>query len=319
MKTRDNVLRLLDAADGNFISGSEIALRLHISRNAVWKTIALLKDEGYIIESDHISGYRLSLYNTKLFSFQFERFCKGYKVIFLDSVDSTNTYLKHLAECGEGENTVVIARTQTAGKGRLGRNFLSSEGGLYMSLLLRPDMPLNESLQITVAAASAVCKTLNTLYNVDTKIKWVNDIFKNGKKICGILTEGAVCAESGKLNYCVLGVGINVSKPKGDFDDSIKDIATTLFDENKVSSYEYAKIANEFLCNFKEYYSNIKKREYIKYYRENFYLKDKTVTFIKDGQTHVARVVALGDNAELILSENGKEINLSAGEVSVKV
>ena len=145
-------------------------------------------------------------------------------------LDSTNQYLKELAKEGAKAGTVIIANKQSAGRGRLGRSFFSPEGtGIYMSILLRPEMELQKSVRITSMAAVAVARAIERVSGIEAKIKWVNDIFLNGKKVCGILTESGINAITGTLEYAVLGIGINVGTIQ--FPEELKDIATSICNE----------------------------------------------------------------------------------------
>ena len=156
-----------------------------------------------------------------------------FDIIVEESVESTNDYVKKRANNGEKEGLVVIANEQTKGKGRLGRTFYSpSDTGIYMSLLIRPDKSPEKSLIITSAAAISVCKAIRTVAGVKASIKWVNDIVIDNKKVCGILTEGKVDADNNKLDYAVVGIGINITYPKEGFPEDIADIATSLKDNH---------------------------------------------------------------------------------------
>lgn len=316
MKLCDLILEILDTRN-DFVSGQELAEVLSVSRNAVWKAIKQLQLDGFLIESSKTKGYRLSPDNSRLFVSQIKRFANCSEVILLDEIDSTNNYAKALADGGANENTLIITRRQTAGKGRLGRTFFSEEGGLYMSLILKPQIDLKESLQITVAAAAAAARAIEKVCDIKTQIKWVNDIYVSSKKVCGILTEGAISAEDARLQYAVLGIGINVAKPKGNFDKSIKNIAASLFPDETVCSKIYARLIGEFLSYFYKYYADLSKREYIPFYRSHSLLDGKKITYQKENKAHTAKVLGIGDNAELIIEEKGERLLLSAGEVTI--
>ncbi len=234
--------------------------------------------------------------------------------IVLDAVDSTNTYAKALCFKDANEGDCVFALSQSGGRGRLGRSFFSYEGGIYMSLILKPTLLADAALFITTAAAVAVSEAIETVCGIKTQIKWVNDIYIEDKKVCGILTEGAI--REGKLSHAVLGIGINLGAPDK-FPEDISSIATSILD-GKDSFELKAKLTGETVKNFFEIYKNPSSKEYMNRYRERSYLTGKAVEFIKDGITHSAQVLHIDDNAGLVLLEAGKEITLSAGEVSVK-
>ena len=243
---------------------------------------------------------------------------KGGDVVVFKTVDSTNNIAKQLALNGANEGTVIISECQTDGKGRLGRSFFSPEGGIYMSVILRPDKSLDASLMITVAAAVAACRSFEK--NTDKKcfIKWVNDIYISNKKVCGILTVGSFGADTKSLDYAVMGIGINLSLPKQGFPEEIKDKAGSLFGTNFVSEEKKISVICDFLNEFINIYSSTDKKDLINEYRKKSFLNGKTIEYNKDGITHIATVKGIDNNAGLILNENGNEYTINAGEVQIK-
>ena len=310
---KDEILK--EISKGKTVSGGALASRLGVSRNAVWKEVNALRREGYFI-SGLTGGYVLGAQNTRLCA---EQLCAtvSKKIIFKDKTGSTNEDLKAIAEKGADEFTVLVARSQSGGKGRLGRSFYSYEGGLYFSVLLRPEASAETCLRITTAAASAMAEAIGRVSHLQAKIKWVNDIYIKNKKVCGILTEGVFDAENGVIKYAVLGVGVNVGAPRQGFPDDISDKAGALFDTPTPPSLAYCALLKEFLSIFSGYYKNIDGMTYIKDYRSRSLLDGKTVTYEKDGKKHTAQVLGIGDNAELIVSENGKKRFLVCGEVTI--
>lgn len=304
---------LAEIAKGTLVSGGLLASKLGVSRTAVWKAVNALRAEGYYIIGRG-DGYVLAPANTRLCGEQL-RAAIGENVFFYEETDSTNNDIKRLAETGD-EFTVAAARSQTGGKGRLGRRFVSPEGGLYFSVLLKPDHPAEVCLKITTAAAVAAARAIEKICMKPAQIKWVNDIYIKDKKVCGILTEGVFDAESGRLKYAVLGVGINVSPPKGGFSAEIADKAGSLF-EGAAPSLAYCALLGEFLSLFKEYYADIERMPHIEEYRRRSYLDGKKITYKKDGKTRAAVVVGVGENAELIVKEKGKNAALASGEVEI--
>ncbi|MBR4761319.1 MAG: biotin--[Clostridia bacterium] len=259
-------------------------------------------------------GYVLAPTNTRLCGEQL-RGAVGENLFFFEETDSTNNDIKRLAEAGD-EFAVATARVQTGGRGRLGRSFLSPEGGLYFSVLLKPKHPAEVCLKITTAAAVAAARAIEKVCMKPAQIKWVNDIYIKDKKVCGILTEGVFDAESGQLKYAVLGVGINVSPPKGGFSAEIADKAGSLFD-GAAPSLAYCALLSEFLNLFKQYYADIESMPHIEEYRRRSYLDGRKITYRKDGKTHSAEVAGVGENAELIVKEKGKTVALTSGEVEI--
>ena len=296
---KNDILR--EICKGDVVSGGLLASKLGVSRTAVWKAVNALRAEGYFI-SGLGGGYVLSPKNTRLCSEQLKHDIKGANLVFKEKTVSTNEDVKQLAELGDGEFTVVLARSQTGGKGRMGRSFYSGDGGLYFSVLLRPGFSADTCLKITTAAAVAMAKAIEDISQKQTKIKWVNDIFIKGKKVCGILTEG----------------GVNVAAPKDGFPSEIAETADSLFEAYEVSSLVYSALLNSFLEDFKGYYENIESMPHIEEYRKRSFLNGKTVTYERAGKTHTGVVCGIGDNAELIVKEKSKEISLLSGEVRVK-
>lgn len=233
-----------------------------------------------------------------------------------DEVDSTNRVARKLATDGAPEGTAVIAARQTAGRGRLGRTFFSPEGGIYMSVVLRPQISAADTLFITVAAASAAAEALKELGGRETAIKWVNDIYIHGKKVCGILTEGGM-SRADALDFAVLGIGINLSDPKSGFPDDLP-LAGSVFGKAQVSEETKAQIIARFANKFFEYYKNLGKKEFISVYKKKSFLTGKTVTFERDGALHTACVLGIDDNAALLVDCNGKTLALSSGDVQIK-
>lgn len=213
---KDDVLRALEAARGERISGGQLAARLGVSRTAVWKAVDSLRAEGLTIESVQGGGYRLpaeddSLTAAGVTALLGESAVIGRDLLVLEEVDSTNTRIKREYAAERPDGFTLIAHRQTAGRGRLGRSFASPDSdGLYLSVLLRPDLPVERLNFITIAAAAAVCRAIEETAGFTPGIKWVNDILKDGRKLCGILTEASIEGETGAVAYAVLGIGVNL-------------------------------------------------------------------------------------------------------------
>lgn len=226
---KDKILEILRQNSGSFVSGQDISVKLGITRAGVWKYIKKLQSEGYMIESVSKNGYKLIKCADTLTFEEIKDNLKteiiGQKLIHYNVVDSTNIKAKELAENGEDEGTIVVSESQTSGKGRKGRKWLSNdEKGICMSLILRPDIDLLSVPVITKIGCAAVGNAI-AKYTNNVKIKWPNDVFIGGKKVCGILTESS--GEIDKVNYVILGIGINVNQDKSDFSE-LADIATSI-------------------------------------------------------------------------------------------
>ncbi len=228
MVTKD-VLRTLLAAE-DYVSGHALAQALGVSRNAVWKAVTALREEGCTIEAGTNRGYRLVALPQGLHAATVQALCHtaqlGKTITVLPCTTSTNALLREWAATGAVGGTVVATGHQTAGRGRRGRYFDSAEGGLYVSILLRPQNWKGDAGLITSCAAVAVARAIERVCAVEVQIKWVNDLFVNGKKLCGILTEAGLDMETGELTHAVLGIGVNTARR--DFSADLQEIATSL-------------------------------------------------------------------------------------------
>ena len=217
----DALLQKLTEQGDNYISGAELARWLGVSRTMVWKGIEQLRAEGYGIESVTNRGYRLLPEHDVLSAREIalRLTTPGLRLRVYPSVTSTNTILKNMAAAGEPEGAVAVAGEQTAGRGRMGRSFYSPPGtGLYLSILLRPGIPAEETTPVTACAAVAVAESIEELSGEPAQIKWVNDVYVRGKKVCGILTEASIDCETRIADYLVVGIGVNTApSPPGIF------------------------------------------------------------------------------------------------------
>ncbi|TFE30033.1 biotin--[acetyl-CoA-carboxylase] ligase [Cohnella luojiensis] len=228
---KENLLHLLEAEAGEYVSGEEISRKLNVSRTAVWKQVRKLEAEGYHIEAVPRLGYRLQGKPSRLSVHELlpklntKRF--GRQLHLLDVVPSTQDEMRRLAEQGAPEGTLVIAEQQTNGRGRMGRSWVSPAGkGIWMSLLLRPPVPLPLTPQLTLLAAVALSRAIIREVPVTIGIKWPNDLLVNGKKISGILLESA--AEDERLRYVVVGMGISVNLDAEDYPEDLLTKAVSL-------------------------------------------------------------------------------------------
>jgi len=234
------------------------------------------------------------------------------------ALESTNVTLKKMALDGAVEGSVVIADAQTSGRGRFYRKFYSPENGIYMSILLRPDSAGFDATPITTAAAVAVAKAAENLSGKKTKIKWVNDVLINGKKICGILTEGAFDPESRKPQYVIVGIGINAFMPTGGFDEEIKDIAGAVFD--RIDAENKSRLIAETINIFMEYYKNLSSKEFLEEYRLRSAVIGKNIIVFKNCSQFNATAIDIDDSCRLLVEyEDGRREYLSSGEISIKL
>ncbi|MBQ8513841.1 MAG: biotin--[Ruminococcus sp.] len=242
-----------------------------------------------------------------------------YTVQYLDEIDSTNTYCKKLAREGAPGGTVIIAAHQTGGRGRLGRRFCSPRGtGLYASVLLRPEWDTETLQLVTACAAAAAARAVDSLCGVHTQIKWVNDLFLGGRKLCGILTEAGF-TPAGGIDYVVVGIGINLRDTRGAFPEELHAIVTSI-EEETGCILTPEQMAKALLCELDKALSALPDRGFLEEYRERSVLLGKDVTVQAGGAVYIARAVEIDDRAGLVVERpDGSRQTLTSGEVSVRL
>ncbi len=227
---KDRILNMLRSSKTGYLSGEELARKTGISRTMVWKHIKSLEREGFGIEAVPSQGYRILSTPDILRQSDIKTGLKtkviGKEIHLLSEVVSTNTLAMEMAAKGAPEGTVVIAETQTGGKGRLGRKWISPKGNLYLSVILRPDIPLRKAPLITLTGAVAVALAIRKKCSAEAFIKWPNDIFIGGRKVSGLLTE--MSAEQDRVRHIVLGIGVDVNMDPGELPAEVRPLATTL-------------------------------------------------------------------------------------------
>lgn len=233
----------------------------------------------------------------------------GTTVVTYDITDSTNTRAIELAKTIDG-NILVAAEAQTNGKGRQGKSFYSpAKSGVYFSIVVRPKGELTDVVFVTSAVAVAVAKTIEEMTDLDPKIKWVNDIYVNGKKVCGILVQSIV--KSGKVNGLCIGIGVNISTTE--FPDDVGARAGSLGEEIDRNIF-VAKVTEKMIA----FAADIENRAYLDYYRKKSCVIGREIKYYENNIEHFATAIGIDDNANLIVSENGETKNLSSGEITVK-
>ncbi len=322
MKIAEKVLELLEGEETP-LSGEEMAAKLGVTRNSIWKAVEKLRAAGYEIDASTNRGYSLASESNVLSAANIRRRLTGpARFVAIDvkeTVSSTNTVVKELAERGGAEGMVVIAEQQSAGKGRLGRSFYSPKGtGLYMSVLLRPKFSAEESLSITTAAAVAVAGAVEAVTGKEAMIKWVNDVYLDGYKICGILTEASIDFETRGLHYAVLGIGVNIKEPEGGFAGDLKEIAGALYRQEPPPGTRTA-LAAEILNRFFGFYNSLAERPFLPEYRERSLLTGMEISFLRGTETQTGTVLGVDQEARLLVRlPNGEETAFSAGEVNIQ-
>jgi len=325
MTTKQKILTLLESNRTRNISGESIAKHLDISRNAVWKNINELKKVGYEIEAVSNKGYRisdacdiLSVEGIRLFLSN-KNTTDNIKVH--TTLDSTNTTAKEAAIAGGKHGTVVIADYLSNAKGRYGRKFFTLPGhGIYMSIILHPDkfkfLNCTPTL-ITSYTALSVCEAIESITDKSPQIKWVNDVFIDSKKICGILTEAVTDFESGNMQWVVVGIGINFITPKAGFPEEIQNIAGSVFSHNRPTvtrNQLTAEVINRML-NFENY---IDSKTLISEYKKRLMMLGKRVNVTHSNETFGAVAIDVDENGGLIVERvHGERIVLNSGEVSL--
>ena len=319
---RDNISEVLKE-NGGFLSGTYIASRLGVTRAAVWKAIRLLKKDGYLIESSPAKGYRLQQ-SPDLCISDLRRIIPpssgiGHEILFFESVSSTNTVAMEMAAQGCAEGTIVMAETQTAGKGRLGRSWISPAGkNLYMSIVLRPAMSPRDATALTLLSAVACASAIRSSSSVAVTIKWPNDIIVGNLKLGGILTE--IKADIDRITHAVVGIGINVNLTIADMSDRIKAIATSVIDQTGEPSSR-TELAGEVIKEFDKWYGLLmtKGKQVI---IDEWLALSSTIgkhVLVSSGKVHLeGSAEGIDDEGLLILKlADGTYRKVSAGDVTI--
>lgn len=325
MALKNDILELLQNQKGIFLSGEEIAKHFSVSRAAVWKSIQSLKKENFPIAAVPNKGYLLEretdVINENGIKKLLDEPLSELKIEVIKSTDSTNEYLKMPRILKNGQEQVVIAQMQSQAKGRLGRSFFcSSETGLYMSLLLRPKFPLSDVVLITPAAAVAVASAIEQICGKHCDIKWVNDVYLEGKKICGILTEASLLLENTGVDYVILGIGVNVYPPQSGFPPQLKEIAGSIFSLPQYQNQFRNRLAAEIINRFFEYYQHLPQKAFFDEYRNRSMVLGKKINVIKNGLPLPATALEIENDFRLkVRYDNGNIESLSGEEISIRL
>lgn len=322
--TKESVLTLLRETEG-FLSGERMSQTLNMSRTAVWKAVQALRDEGYVIESVTNRGYRLAAAPDKLNQDEIRRLLGDHpwaeRVRVLEETDSTNNAAKDLAAHGAPEGTVVIAERQTSGKGRLGRSFVSPPGvGLYLSAVLRPEVPPASLLHLTAVAAEATVEAIFETAGVRPGIKWTNDLVLDRRKLVGILTELSLQAESGLVEYVVVGIGTNCNHVPEDFPSEVRPIAVSLLEATgrAVDRNAYAAALIRQLHKASQTLFT-GKAEWMARYTSDCVTIGQDIKVVRGDTERLAHADGIDqDGALLVTYEDGSKGTVSSGEVSVR-
>lgn len=319
---KEEILRLLRSADG-YISGQELCNRFGVSRTAVWKAINQLKEAGYEIEAQQNKGYRLMAAPDLMTEAEIKSLMHtdwvAKEVLYFDTIDSTNTKAQELAEKGYQSGTLVVADKQESGKGRRGRSWVSPSGtGIFMTLMIKPDINPNNASMLTLVAALAVAKAITSVTGEEAMIKWPNDIVVSGKKVCGILTE--MNAQFDYINHIVVGIGINVHNES--FPEEISQMASSLMIEAGGKRFHRAQIIAETMSYFEQYYDTFLKTQdlsaLVREYDKLLVNRNKSVRVLDPKEPFDGKAMGITPKGELIVDTWESRKLVSSGEVSVR-
>lgn len=314
MKTRDEVLNRLRKAGEAGISGQRLAEELNISRTAVWKAIRSLEAEGYEIEGTQNRGYVLRRDRDPLSKEALTALLPELEISVLPTVDSTNNEAKRWIAAGMDRPFLVTAEEQTAGRGRQGKSFYSPPGtGIYFTLVVHPGIPVRDAVSVTTMSSVAVCRAIRKLTDLRPEIKWVNDLYWNGKKCCGILVEAVSDFETGITTSLLIGIGVNLTTR--DFPEDLPN-ATALPVTGVSRNQLMAEIVRELLKET----ADLRSRTYLEDYRAWSCVLGKKIDYYRNGEKKTATAVEIADNGGLVIEdENGVRTTLESGEITVRV
>lgn len=319
---KEEILKMLRETDG-YISGQELCNKFGVSRTAIWKVMKQLKEAGYNIEAQQNKGYHIVSAPDVMDAAELKSIWKpkwvGCEILYFDSIDSTNTRAQELAEKGYPSGTLVVADKQIAGKGRRGRNWESPSGcGIFMTLMLKPDINPNNASMLTLVSALAVAKALADITGKDAKIKWPNDIVIDGRKVCGILTE--MSAQFDYINNIVIGIGINVNNSS--FPEEISATASSLRLLSGGKKYRRAEIIEKIMEYFEKYYSIFLETEdlsaLVNEYDAMLVNMKKQVKVLDPKEPFEGKAMGITKTGELIVDTWESRKLVSSGEVSVR-
>ena len=319
---KEEILKMLRETDG-YISGQELCNKFGVSRTAIWKVMKQLKEAGYNIEAQQNKGYHIVSAPGGMDAAELKSIWKpkwvGCEILYFDSIDSTNTKAQELAEKGYPSGTLVVADKQIAGKGRRGRNWESPSGcGIFMTLMLKPDINPNNASMLTLVSALAVAKALADITGKDAKIKWPNDIVIDGRKVCGILTE--MSAQFDYINNIVIGIGINVNNSS--FPEEISATASSLRLLSGGKKYRRAEIIEKIMEYFEKYYSIFLETEdlsaLVNEYDAMLVNMKKQVKVLDPKEPFEGKAMGITKTGELIVDTWESRKLVSSGEVSVR-
>ncbi|MGM9680909.1 MAG: biotin--[acetyl-CoA-carboxylase] ligase [Eubacteriales bacterium] len=314
MTLKKDILALLEENRGADLSGQALAEHFGVSRNAVWKAISTLKQEGYKIEAAPNRGYRLASDCDRLSAESVRVHLRHPIDLFVfDTIDSTNNEAKRMVSSGYSGCALVIAGEQTGGRGRLGRSFYSpADTGIYLSLILQPKDSISKVMRITAAAALAVCSAIEECSGLCPMIKWVNDIYLGDRKICGILSEAVTDIESGTVQSVVVGIGINITT--SDFPAEISDRASSIG-----MAISRPLLAAAVCDRLLDLWKRLSDPALMEDYRRRSLVIGKEIDFYSGQEKRTGKAVGIDDDGGLLVECDGETVALSTGEISIRL
>lgn len=323
------ILKLLKRANGRYVSGETISKNVKVSRAAIWKHVSALRKYGYKIESKEGSGYKLVKPTDQLLPWEIKSGLRtefvGKEIHHYVVVDSTQDFAIKLAENNAQEGTIVIAEKQRKGRARVGRRWAAPEGGIWLSVILKPKIPTAESTILPLVAALAVCNTIRKEYKLDAKLKWPNDVMINGKKVSGILAE--MSCEADRVNYVVIGIGVNANVNVKKLEKTIKGTAgyygaTSLMNELG-TKVDKVKLTRKILAELEETYLELEEEgseAIIRAWKEHSATLGTTVTVALNEMCFVGKAIDIDyDGALLVKLPDGNIKRIIAGDVYVRM
>ena len=328
MSLKDNILAYFESNRGKAVSGQALAEQLNVSRNSVWKTIQQLRDEGYHIESSTNRGYIFAVDNRVISAVGILKAlgqnCQGIELRVLDSVDSTNNEAKRMLAQGFSGTAAILAKQQTSGRGRRNKTFFSPESGsIYLTMILQNHSTSASAISMTMAAAVAVCRAIETTCVSKSSIKWVNDVYVADKKVCGILTEGITNLETGAIESIAVGIGVNVGPME--LPSELRDIATAVELRPEYSSNDLAAqiIQNVLQLNMLDLPAGESETAHIALvneYRSRSMVIGRDVSYSDEFGTQKVHIEDIdNDGGLIVIDAAGQRKTLRAGEISIKL
>lgn len=318
---KNKVLNLL--RDNNeYISGEYISEVLGVSRNSIWKHINNLKKDGYIIDAIRNKGYKIIKSPDNIDFNSISEFLNtkhlGRNYFYYKELDSTNIKAKEIAQNNDSNYSVVTSEIQTKGTGRFNRVWQSPKGGIWTSLILKPNIAPNQANKITLIAAASVFKVLHEL-GINCKIKWPNDIYINNKKFCGILT--LMNCDMDTINHIIVGIGMNINISRENFTSDLNTATSLLIEKN--IEYNRSKILANFLNNFEIFYNNFIDKndlsEVVNICRDNSLLINMNAKLITPRSKESVICLGIDDDGELIIKDSSGNIKkVISGEITFK-